>query len=112
MASTWVQIIRTISGFLPSIGKVHPPYNLMTGLDPHLTHRLEGNSTFSALALKAPFSFYMHVIRRTEFLNSRRNPIYIHLSPAFEHFELPLTLHSKPLDPRSFGLPKGPPRTW
>jgi hypothetical protein len=89
-----------------STWKVHPPSNPTTGLDPHLTHRIEGNSTFD---VSVPFPFFTPILWSPEFQNSQRNLKSHHVAPAFGPFNIHSTLHSKPLESRSLGHPKGPP---
>jgi hypothetical protein len=68
VAPTWVHIVRTISNFLTLVGKVHSPSNPTTGLVHHLTHRLEGNSTFDT-----SHPFFLSTRMSSGVPNSRRS---------------------------------------
>jgi hypothetical protein len=55
LRATWIHLVCTIYRFLPLARKVHPPSKPMTGLNPHLTNKLEENLVFDASALNVPF---------------------------------------------------------
>jgi hypothetical protein len=77
LRATWhprgsISFVPFPGSYLPQGRSIHHP-NQQVRLNPHLTHKLEENSTFDASTLNVPFLFCTHVLRSPEFLEGSQN---------------------------------------